>query len=132
MSGTVPGAFPGQLLPPRAVAPPSNVAPVLQGGLDGETGGPSTTFPNSGTAGSQSIDPNANNFPGTGADGEPPSGSPNLGSSVKSAVLDPIWEVVSRGLLLFCGFALVFIALAAMLWQSKTVQVSAKSLAEAA
>lgn len=45
-----------------------------------------------------------------------------------SSLINATWEVVSRGVLLFCGFVIVLVALIALLLQSKTVQTSASSL----
>lgn len=55
-----------------------------------------------------------------------------LGATATAAagsLLDPLWEIVSRGFLLIAGLALCIVALAALLWQSKTVQVGVRALA---
>lgn len=72
---------------------------------------------------------------GIGTGGAPatgPGGSAGLGGTAISKLLDPLWEVVSRGLLIVVGLAILMVALIAMLFQSKTVQVSAQHLATAA
>jgi hypothetical protein len=54
---------------------------------------------------------------------------PAWGGWMQSTLINPVWEYISRAILLFCGFMLVFIAIIALLWQSKTVQVGARTLA---
>lgn len=50
-----------------------------------------------------------------------------LGSAA-SSLLNPVWEYVSRALLIFMGLCFCLLAAAAMLWQSKTVQTTAGRL----
>lgn len=69
--------------------------------------------------------------PNTGNVTDPTTGKPT-NNSLDLSLLNPVWEVVSRGLLIFCGFALVLIALAAMLFESKTVRTTIKRGAELA
>lgn len=69
--------------------------------------------------------------PNTGNVTDPQTGQPT-NNSLNLSLLNPVWEVISRGLLVWCGFALVFIALAAMLWHSKTVQTTVKTGAKLA
>lgn len=59
-------------------------------------------------------------------------GPATAGGSLAGALINPVWEIVSRGLLIWCGFALVFIALVALLFQSKTVRTTVKGAAAAA
>lgn len=84
-----------------------------------------------GTSGGFGFDPSTGSdtvpvAPGqTGA--ESATATPSTGG-----LLTPVWELLTRGGVFILGMMLLFIALIAMLWQSKTVQVSVKSLAAAA
>lgn len=61
-------------------------------------------------------------LPETGVTAQAPSASGSL--------LTPLWELLERGAVIMIGLVIVAIALAAMLMQSKTMEVPAKSLAE--
>lgn len=62
-------------------------------------------------------------------------GSTNAGaagnSTGGSSLFSSIWNYISRGVLLFAGFMLVFIALAALFWQSKGAAVSRSAISAA-
>lgn len=52
-----------------------------------------------------------------------PTGTASGGGSGSSGWFSPIWNYISRGVLLLVGFGLVFIALAALLWSSKATAI---------
>lgn len=62
-----------------------------------------------------------NTFPGTGA-----------GPGLVGSIISPVWELISRGMLIIVGLVLLAIGLIAMLSNAKTVQVAASSLGKAA
>lgn len=85
------------------------------------------------------ISPNTANDPNGifgGASSQQPEGPGaamiNGANAVASGLITPVWELLTRGGVFILGMMLLFIALLAMLWQSKTVQVSVKSLAATA
>ncbi len=55
-----------------------------------------------------------------------------MGSGTNTAPqgMASIWEMLQRGALVFMGFGIVMVAIVALLWQSKTVKVSAADLAD--
>lgn len=53
-------------------------------------------------------------------------------SGFTTSLLSPVWEIVSRGLLIWVGILLIIAALFALLWQSKTVQTTAKTVGKVA
>lgn len=58
--------------------------------------------------------------------------SPNgivTNATAGGGLINSIWEIASRSVLLLSGFALVFIAVIALLWQSKTVRADVNTLA---
>lgn len=61
-----------------------------------------------------------------------PTGTPSGPAAASSGLIDRVWEYVSRGGLLLLGGIAVLIGIVALIWQSKTVQVSTSHLAEAA
>lgn len=73
----------------------------------------------------------ATNPGGPGLIGGANPNQPSNLAGISTSLLNPIWEIVSRGLLVWCGFALVFIALVALLFQSKTVRTGVKAAAMA-
>lgn len=60
-----------------------------------------------------------------------PTGSAASGAgSGALGLLTPVWELVTRAMVFGVGTMLLFIALIALLWQSKTVQVNVASLGQ--
>lgn len=53
----------------------------------------------------------------------------NQGGGLGTSIIAGVWEVVSRGTLILIGAALVILALAALLFESKTVQTAAGKVA---
>lgn len=50
------------------------------------------------------------------------------GGGLLSAIITPVWELIQRSLIILIGAAIVLIAMAALLFKSKTVQTSVKNL----
>ncbi len=112
----------------------------LSGGIGGDSSSGSSGSsgtPSSGSNNTPSLFGSFTNDPATNADGtlnnggagsSGSSGSSGASSGSGSSLLDPVWELVSRGLLLFCGFLLVIVALIALLFDAKTVKVAASSV----
>lgn len=111
---TAPGVPPPSV-PGTTPVPSSTAGPATGGGFfDG-------LFPPSVTAGAAS-----------GATAGAASGAAagaGAGASGAGGLIDSIWEYIERGGLLLFGIILVTIGLLALLWQSKTVQVSSQAIA---
>jgi hypothetical protein len=120
-------------LPTGSFTDPFNVPSILQGGLTSESAlgsgdGLGTANPLLGGPGSNAggSDPSLGAV-GAGGLTATPQGAPGTVGSL----INPVWEIASRSLLMLLGGAMVLVGVIALLWQSKTVQVSAKSLASA-
>lgn len=86
----------------RGLQPWSSNAPLIAALTNADTGGvPVSTSTTTGT----------------------PTGSAPAASGGGGGWYSSIWNYVSRGVLLFSGFVLVFIALAAMLWAAKSTAI---------
>lgn len=95
-----------------AVAQTTAMVSGVTGGIDGSGSpvggsGPATPTP-PGTAQS-----------GTGG---------GIGGAIMGAVITPLWEIVQRGFVIIAGLMIIAIALAALVFKSKTVQTSVKNL----